>query len=242
MTEENKNGFYDELLKGSVTTINTQEDDAIVGSVFAGRPEDDEDDEDDDSSGYTLISASPERSNTFDEIDYGINIDDSIIYLHGDISMGTLFDLIAKTRIILKNRPEEDADKPITILLNSNGGDVYEANGMVDYIESLDVKVNIIARGRALSAAALLLCSATGLRAASKSTVIMIHESSAEFAGRSSDIKANADHIDELETIFYKRLEELSNQNEDFWRKSCRKDFYMTAEKALELGLIDKVI
>lgn len=194
-----------------------------------------------ESSSELYISESA-PNNIFNEIDYGINIDESLIYLHGDITMGTLFDLIAKIRIILDNRPEENANDNITILLNSNGGDVYESNGMIDYIESLDVKVNIVARGRALSAAALLLCSATGLRAASKSTVIMIHESSAEFAGRSSDIKANADHIDELETAFYQRLANVSNQSEDFWRKSCRKDFYMTADKALELGLIDKVI
>lgn len=231
----NKKNLYDEPVPVQPQTENEQNMDDLLRVV-------DSDELTTEESGYTIYSAPAERTDTFDEIDYGININESIIYLHGDITMGTLFDLIAKIRIIINNRPEECAGDPITILLNSNGGEVYEANGIIDYIESLEVKVNIIARGRALSAAALLLCSATGLRAASKSTVIMIHEASSEVAGRSSDIKANADHIDELETAFYQRLATVSNQPEDFWHKSCRKDFYMTAGKAFELGLIDKVI
>ena len=127
-------------------------------------------------------------------------------------------------------------------MINSNGGDVYEALGIIDYIESLSVPVNIIARGRAMSAAALILCCGTGLRAASKSATIMVHEASAEIFGKSADIKANADHIDELEESFYKLMAEKTKQNEEFWRKACRKDFYMSAAKALELGIIDQVI
>ena len=178
----------------------------------------------------------------YKEIDYGIHINESIIYLHGDIQIGNLFDFIAKVRIILANRPEENANDPITVLINSNGGDVYEALGIIDYIQTLSVPVNVIARGRAMSAAAMILCCATGLRAASSSTTIMVHEASAEIYGKSADIKANADHIDELEESFYKLMAEKTKQNEEFWRKACRKDFYMSAVKAVELGIIDQVI
>jgi ATP-dependent Clp protease protease subunit len=104
------------------------------------------------------------------------------------------------------------------------------------------VPVNIIARGRAMSAGAMILCCGTGVRAASKSTTIMVHEASAEIFGKSGDIKANADHIDELEEDFYKIMANKTKQDEEFWRKACRKDFYMSAVKALELGLIDQVI
>ena len=93
-----------------------------------------------------------------------------------------------------------------------------------------------------MSAAAMILCCATGLRAASSSTTIMVHEASAEIYGKSADIKANADHIDELEESFYKLMAEKTKQNEEFWRKACRKDFYMSAVKAVELGIIDQVI
>lgn len=183
-----------------------------------------------------------DRDDKFNEIDYGINIEESVIYLHGDIMMGNLFDFISKTRIILANRTKEKAKDPITLLLNTNGGDVYEALGIIDYMESLSVPVNVIARGRAMSAGAMILCCGTGIRAASKQTTIMVHEASAEIYGKSADIKANADHIDDLEEDFYKVMEAKTGQSAEFWRKSCRKDFYMSAIRAKELGLIDEVI
>jgi ATP-dependent Clp protease protease subunit len=183
-----------------------------------------------------------EDDSVYNEIDYGLNINESVVYLHGDIMLGNLFDFIAKIRIILANRPDENEKDPITLMINSNGGDVYEALGIIDYIETLSVPVNVIARGRAMSAAAMVLCCGTGLRAASKSSTIMVHEASAEIFGKSADIKANAEHIDELEEEFYKMMAKRTKHDEDFWRKACRKDYYMTAQKALELGLIDKVI
>lgn len=183
-----------------------------------------------------------EDDSIYNEIDYGLSIKDSVVYLHGDIMIGNLFDFIAKIRLILANRPEEKANDPITLLINSNGGDVYEALGIIDYIESLSVPVNVIVRGRAMSAAAMILCCGTGIRAASKSSTIMVHEASAEIFGKSADIKANAEHIDELEEEFYKMMAKKTKHDEEFWRKACRKDYYMTAAKAVELGLIDKVL
>ena len=188
-----------------------------------------------------LLSDIKEDS-TFNEIDYGLSINDSIIYLHGDISLGNLFDLISKVRIVLANRPEENSEDPINLMINSNGGDVYEALGMIDYIQSLSVPVNIIARGRAMSAAAMILACGTGKRVASKLTTIMLHEASAEIFGKSADIKANAEHIDGLENDFYTMMAEKTKQTEEFWRTACRKDFYISATKAKELGVIDEII
>ena len=182
------------------------------------------------------------EDSTFNEIDYGLNINDSVVYLHGDIMLGNLFDLISKVRIILANRPKENAQDPINLMINSNGGDVYEALGMIDYIESLSVPVNIIARGRAMSAAAMILACGTGKRVASKLTTIMLHEASAEIFGKSADIKANADQIDGLENDFYTMMAAKTTQTEEFWRTACRKDFYISATRAKELGVIDEVI
>lgn len=187
-------------------------------------------------------SIDPKIESIFDEIDYGIDIRNSIIYLHGDIQLGNLFDIIAKCRLLLRERPKETANDPINLLINTNGGDVYEALGIIDFMSSLSVPVNVIARGRAMSAGAMILCCGTGIRAASKNTTIMIHEASAEIYGKTADIKANADHIDQLEEDFYKIMAQRTNQDEAFWRKACRKDFYMSAEKALEYGIIDQII
>jgi ATP-dependent protease ClpP protease subunit len=58
----------------------------------------------------------------------------------------------------------------------------------------------------------------------------------------SPDIKANADHIDGLENDFYTMMAAKTTQTEEFWRTACRKDFYISAARAKELGVIDEVI
>lgn len=182
-----------------------------------------------------------EDKSIYKEIDYGFSIKDSIIYIHGDIVLGLLFDFISKVRTILENRTT-DVDAPITVLINSDGGDVYEALGLIDYMKSQKVKFNVIARGRAMSAAALILACATGTRAASKMTSIMVHEISTANQGKASDIRANADHLEELEELTFQLLAEHTKQDTDFWKKSARKDFFFNAAKAKELGLIDTII
>lgn len=184
----------------------------------------------------------PDDWSIYNEIEYGLNLDESIIFLQGDIILGTLFDIIMKVRLILSQRAEENLNDPITIVLNSDGGDVYEALGIIDYIHSLSVKVNIIARGRAFSAAGLLLSCTTGLRAASKLTYIMLHELSTYNVGTATDIKVNATHVDDLDLNMFSLLANHTKQNKEFWEKVARRDFYMSADKALELGVIDQII
>lgn len=178
----------------------------------------------------------------YKEIDYGVNIQDSLIYLHGDIMQAHLFDIIMKVRLIMSQRTEENLKDPITIVINSDGGDAYEALGIIDYIQGLDVKVNVIARGRAMSAAALILTCATGVRAASKHTHIMVHELSSGGGGSASDIKNHALHIDQLDALLYDLLGKYTKHPSDYWQKMARKDYYMTADKALEMGIIDQII
>lgn len=176
------------------------------------------------------------------QMDYGIDVDTSTIYLYGDIVDGTLYDFVLKIRGVMYMRGEDRKDEPINIVINSDGGDVYEALGMIDFIQSLNVKVNTICRGRAMSAAALLLCSGTGARAASKNSTIMFHEMSSGIYGKSSDMKANVQHMEKLEEVLVQIMSENSNKDQKFWRETTLKDYYITPEEALELGVIDKVI
>lgn len=176
------------------------------------------------------------------QMDYGLDVDSSTIYLFGDIADGTLYDFTLKIKAILHMRDETKNNDPINIVINSDGGDVYEALGMIDYMQSLNVKVNTICRGRAMSAAALLLCSGTGTRAASKNSTIMFHEMSSGIYGKSSDMKANVQHMEKLEEILVSIMSENSKKDEKFWKDKTIKDYYLSPEEALELGVIDKII
>lgn len=176
------------------------------------------------------------------QIDYGFDFETSSILMFGDIAEGTLYDLVLRIRALLHMRDESKKKDPINIIINSDGGDVYEALGMIDFIQSLDVKVNTICRGRAMSAAALLLCSGTGVRAASKNSTIMFHEMSSGIYGKSSDMKANVQHMEKLEEILVNIMSENSNKDKKFWRDITIKDYYLSPQEALELGVIDTII
>lgn len=176
------------------------------------------------------------------QIEYGFDYASSSIFLFGDIDGASLYDVIMRTRAILHMRDDASKNDPINLIINSDGGDVYEALGIIDYIHSLDIKVNTICRGRAMSAAALLLCAGTGIRAASKNSTIMFHEMSSGMYGKASDMKANAAHMVTLEDILVNIMSINSNKPPKFWKDTTIKDYYMTPVEALTLGVIDQII
>jgi ATP-dependent Clp protease protease subunit len=176
------------------------------------------------------------------QMDYGIDVESSTIYLYGDIMDGTLYDFVLKARALMYMRDDEKKNDPLNLVINSDGGDVYEALGMIDFMQSLNVKVNTICRGRAMSAAALLLCAGTGTRAASKNSTIMFHEMSSGIYGKSSDMKANVQHMEKLEEILVDIMSQNSNKDSKFWKETTMKDYYLSPEEAINLGVIDRII
>lgn len=179
----------------------------------------------------------------FKQIEYGFNINQEIIYLHGPIKDGeTLYNIMTAINMFLYYRAEEDKDKPITISLNSPGGDIYEMNGIIDYINSLPFKVNIVCRGQAISAGAWILACSTGIRAMSKNSTMMLHEGSYEMQDKFHNMKSSINYFDHLEVIGYDMLAEKTGIEASFWKDKCKLDWYLTAEEALKLKLIDKII
>ena len=169
-----------------------------------------------------------------------VDYNDSIIFINDDITEHTLTDLIIRVRNLLQNR--KDKASPINLMINSPGGDVHEMFAIIDYIESLDVKVNTICRGKAFSAAAIILACGTGSRMMSKRSTVMLHQSSSFLGGKMSDITAYLDNVRNLESSIYKILAEKTNKDAQYWKIQMKSDMYLTADKAKELGLIDEII
>jgi len=179
----------------------------------------------------------------FREFDYAIDISDNIIMIQDVIQTGQLFDFVSKVRLLLKINP---LSKQITVLLNSGGGDVVETLALIDYIRSLkdseDIKVNIVCRGMAMSAAALLLTAGTGLRAASKHSKIMVHQLSSFAGGKLGDLKSNARFAEQLEDDCNSIMEQCTNKDKGWWKDNQQNDYFLSAQQALDLGIIDKII
>tara|TARA_Y100000310_G_scaffold59208_1_gene54548 strand:- start:373 stop:972 length:600 start_codon:yes stop_codon:yes gene_type:complete len=169
-----------------------------------------------------------------------VDYKDSIIFINDEINEHTLTDLIIRMRNLLQNR--KNINEPVNLMINSPGGDVHEMFGIIDYIESLEVKVNTICRGRALSAAAIILLCGTGSRMMSKRSTVMFHQSSSFLGGKMSDITAYLDNVKHLETQVYILLSEKTNKDVDWWKEQMRSDMFLTAKEAKALGIIDEII
>jgi len=169
-----------------------------------------------------------------------LDYEDSVIFLSDEIGEHTLTDFIIRMRSLLQHRKDKTA--PINLMINSPGGDIYEMFGIIDYIESLDVKVNTICRGRAFSAAAIILTCGTGTRMMSKRSTVMFHQSSSFLGGKMSDITAYLDNVKSLEKIIYGMLAEKTKKDAEWWKNKMRSDCFLTSEELLEIGVIDQII
>jgi ATP-dependent Clp protease protease subunit len=171
-----------------------------------------------------------------------IDFNDSVIYLNDDVTGTTLVDLMIKIRAILNNREDGNTD-PINLIINSNGGDVYDMLGIIDYIETLDIKVNTICRGRAFSAAAVILACGTGTRMVSKRSCVMFHESSSYLDGvKMSDMTAYINNLKLIEDDVCDVLAKRTKKPAEWWRQQQKTDLFLTANQLLEFGIIDEII
>ena len=171
-----------------------------------------------------------------------VDFDDSVIYLNDEITEMSLVDFMIKVRSIISNRDDNQKDDPINLIINSPGGDIYDMLGMIDYIESLSVKINTICRGKAFSAAAIILTHGTGQRMMSKRSSVMFHQSSSFISGKMSDISAYVDNIRTLETTIYNLLENKTKKDATWWREMMKTDFFLTADQLVEYGVVDQII
>ena len=186
-----------------------------------------------------------EKKHLYKEIEFAVDVEDSIVYIVGEIEDFGLYDFMVRCRSILRNRAEGD-NSPINVIIDSPGGDVYEMFGIIDYIESLernsDIKVNTICRGKAMSAAAMILACGTGKRLASKRSTVMIHEGSSMQAGKTSDVKAAQKYNAHLEDMANTILGEKTIKDKKFWSEQTKTDLYLSAKDAQKLGVIDGII
>ena len=137
----------------------------------------------------------------------------------------------------------EDPDKDISIYINSPGGSVYAGLAIYDTMQYIRPDVQTICVGIAMSMGALLLAAgAAGKRMATPNSKILIHQVSGGFQGQATDIEIAA-----RETLNLKRrLEEIiakhSGKPQEQVSKDMERDYFMTAQEALDYGIIDNVI
>ena len=136
-----------------------------------------------------------------------------------------------------------DPGKDISIYVNSPGGSVYAGLGIYDTMQFINSPVATICTGMAASmAAVLLVAGAEGKRSALKHSRVMIHQPMGGAKGQASDIEITAREIQKLKQELYTIISDHSHTPYDkVWADSDR-DYWMTAQEALEYGMIDQIL
>ena len=137
----------------------------------------------------------------------------------------------------------EDPDKDIHLYINSPGGSVTAGLAIYDTMQYIKCDVATYCMGMAASMGSFLLSGGTkGKRYAMPNSEIMIHQPSGGAQGQATEIQIAAEHILKIRTRLNQILAENTGQPLDVIRIDTERDNFMSAEEALNIGLIDEVI
>jgi len=137
----------------------------------------------------------------------------------------------------------EDPDKDINIYINSPGGSVYSGLAIYDTIQFIKPQVSTICLGVAMSMGALLLAAGSaGKRYCLPNSKVLIHQLSGGFQGPASDIEVHAREALSLRHRLDEILAKHTNQPLEKVEKDTERDYFLSAEEALEYGIIDKIL
>ena len=136
-----------------------------------------------------------------------------------------------------------DPGKDISIYLNSPGGSVYAGLGIYDTMQYISSNVGTICTGMAAAmAAVLLVAGAKGKRSALQHSRVMIHQPMGGMQGQASDMEITVREIQKLKNELYQIIADHSGNTFDKIAADSDRDYWMTAQEALEYGMIDNVL
>ena len=165
-------------------------------------------------------------------------LNDRIIFLSDEVN-DTTASLVVAQLLFLE---AQDPDKDISFYINSPGGSVTAGMAIYDTMNYVKCDVSTICIGMAASMGAFLLSAGTkGKRIALPNSEIMIHQPLGGAKGQATDIKIQADLILRTRDNLNRILAENTGRSIEEIARDTERDNFMTAEQALEYGLIDKI-
>ena len=166
-------------------------------------------------------------------------LNDRIIMLNDEVN-DTTASLVVAQLLYLEG---QDPDKDISLYINSPGGVITAGMAIYDTMQYIKCDVSTICMGMAASMGAFLLAAgAKGKRYALPNAEIMIHQPSGGAQGQATDIQIQAERILQKKKSLNTILAERTGQPYEVICKDTERDNFMTAQQAMEYGLIDKVI
>ncbi|MBR1969917.1 MAG: ATP-dependent Clp endopeptidase proteolytic subunit ClpP [Clostridia bacterium] len=164
---------------------------------------------------------------------------DRIIFFGEEVNDATASIIVAQMLFL----ESEDPDKDIMLYINSPGGSITAGMAIYDTMNYIKCDVSTICVGMAASMGAFLLSAgAKGKRFALPNSEIMIHQPLGGMQGQATDIKIHADRILRMKDKLNKILSENTNRPLEEIVRDTERDNFMSAQEALDYGLIDKII
>ena len=167
---------------------------------------------------------------------------DRIIFMGEDVNPASASLVIAQLLFL----ESEDPDKEIYLYINSPGGSVTDGFGIIDTMNYIKCPVTTICVGMAASMGALLLASGEkGKRFATPNSEILIHQpliGGGGISGQTTEIKIHADQMVRTRERINKILADATGKSVEEIAADTERDHYLTAQEALEYGLIDGIM
>lgn len=170
---------------------------------------------------------------------YSRLLKERIIFLGGEVN-NVMSDLIVAQLLFLE---AEDPDKDVQIYINSPGGSVSAGFAIYDTMQYIKPEVSTICVGMAASMGAFLLAGGEkGKRFSLPNSDIMIHQPLGGTQGQAEDIRIQAEKIIEIRERINQILSEKTGQPLEKIARDTDRDYHLTAQKAVEYGIIDQVV
>ena len=184
-----------------------------------------------------VIEQTPRGERSYDI--YSRLLNDRIIFLGEEINSVSANLVVAQ----LLHLESQDAEKDISLYINSPGGEVYSGLAILDTMNFIKPQVSTICVGMAASMAAVLLSAgAKGKRSCLPHSKVMIHQPSGGAQGQQTEIEIVAEEIKKTRRELNQILSDASGQPIEKVQADTERDNYLTAAEALDYGLIDRIV
>ena len=170
---------------------------------------------------------------------YSRLLKDRLVFIVGPVE-DHMANLVVAQLLYLES---ENPNKDIHLYINSPGGVVSAGLSIYDTMQFINCDVSTICVGQAASMGALLLAGGTkGKRFALPHSRVMVHQPSAGYQGQATDISIHAEEVLELKRRLNEIMAKHTGQSVETIERDLERDNFMSADKAVEYGLIDTVL
>ena len=169
---------------------------------------------------------------------YSRLLKDRIIFLADEITDQVANIVVAQLLFLEMDNPDAD----ISLYINSPGGSITAGMAIYDTMNYIKCDVRTVCVGMAASMGAfLLMAGEKGKRLALPNSEVMIHQPLGGASGQATDVEIRAKWLLRTKEKMTRQMSEMTGQDQEKLRADCERDYFMTAEEALNYGIIDQI-